>query len=350
MHKIIGVLAVMLCIAGCTSTGKAVPAGDTKGKEPAWVSTPRSVYAENQYVAAVGYGADRESAEKNAIAALVGVFGQAIKGETTVSSHYTESVQKGSVVTGENSSIDRDVKTSVDLETVVGAEIKDIWFDGKNTTYAVAVMDKMKATPLYSGLLDANEEKITNLIAIPDAEKNTLDAYARYDLAAKTGDKNGRLLNVLSVLSPAAASSKRSSIRTGDQFKLEVLRIAQNIPISVKVANDRDGRIKAALSSVITASGFKTGGAGSRYVLDTTVTLSEVVLANQTNKFVRYLVDARLTDTTLETVLLPFTLSGREGHGTAIEAENRALRVAEQKIKEEYAKAFSSYLVQLSSE
>jgi len=360
MHKIMYVLAAALCITACASSptaATAAPAAAGSGKsgsaknmkEPAWVSNPRAVYGENQFVSAVGYGEDRESAEKNALGALVAVFGQTVKGETTVSSRYSEAVRSGAMVVSEDSDIDRAVKSSFDLETVVGAEIKDTWFDGNKTTYAVAVMDKMKATVLYAGLLESNENTITKLIAVPDEEKNTLDAYARYDLAATIGDTNGRFLNVLSVVNPPAAAAKRASIRKGDELRLECLRIAQTIPIAVNVANDRDGRIKAAFSNVISTSGFKTGGSDARYTLDGTLTLSEVVLNNNANKFVRYIVDAKLTDTKTGTVLLPYNAAGREGHSTVSEAENRAVRAAEQKIRDDYTKAFSGYLVQLSS-
>lgn len=352
MHKIILILAAV-CLTGCASaptpvSGTGANAKDTGAKEPGWVSNPRSVYAEAQFVSAVGYGADRESAEKDALGNLVGVFGQSVKGETTVSSRYSEALRSGAIEVTENSDVDRAVKTSYDLDTVVGAEIKDTWFDGKKTTYAVAVMDKMKASVLYAGLLESNEATITKLIAIPEADKNTLDAYARYDLAAAIGDTNGRFINVLSVLNPAAAAAKRGEVRNGDQLRIEGLKIAQAIPINVKVKDDRDGRIKAALSSVVTSSGFKTGGNNSRYVLDATLALSEVVLANNANKFVRYLVDARLTDSTLGTVLLPYSISGREGHATVAEAENRAVKAAEVKIAEDYSKEFSGYLGQLT--
>ncbi len=350
MHKIICIIAAILltsCASVPTSGGGKTTAAT--GKEPAWVSNPRSVYAENQFVSAVGYGTDREAAEKNALGALIAVFGQSVKGETTVSSRYSEAVRSGAVAITEDSDIDRAVKTSFDLETVVGAEVKDIWFDGNKTTYAVAVMDKMKAALLYSNLLESNEETITKLTKIPADEKNTLDAYARYDLAAAIGDTNGRFLNVLSVLNPAAAAAKRGSVTNGDSLRLEGLRIAQTIPIGIKVENDRDGRIKAAFSSVITGSGFKAGGTDSRYQLDSSFALSDAALPNNPNKFVRYLVDARLTDTQRGTVLLPYSVTGREGHASVTEAENRAIRAAEAKIREDYAKEFSRYLVQLTT-
>jgi hypothetical protein len=258
-------------------------------------------------------------------------------------------VKSGQVQVTEASGIDRAVSTSFDLDTVVGAEIKDTWFDGKKTTYAVAVLEKSKATMLYSNLLEKNEETIARLTDIPAADKDTLDAYARYDLAATIGDTNGRFLNVLSVVSPAAAAAKRGSVSNGDQLRVECLRISQAIPIDVKVDNDRDGRIAAALASVVSDSGFKSGGVDSRYAITATLTISPVELANNQNKFARYIVDSRLVDRKTGAALLPYSINGREGHTSMSEAENRAVRAAEKKIRDDYKTVFADYLSKLTA-
>jgi len=354
MHKINLVLSIALvaCLTACASSPASASGSSAKknSKEPAWVSNPRSVYSEAQYVSAVGYGQDRESAEKNALGALVAVFGQTVKGETTVSSRYVEAVKNGTVLINENSDINNAVTSSYDLESVVGAEIKDTWANGK-TTWAVAVMDKAKGAILYANLIETNEKTIAALIDIPEADKSTLDAYARYDLAATVADTTGRFVNVLSVLNPAMAAAKRGSLTfpSGDELRVSCLHIAQNIPIGVVVEGDRNGRIASAFSTAISDVGFKTGGADSRYVLKASLSLSPVELPKNENKFTRYIVDARLTDTKRSAVLLPYNLNGREGHATMPEAENRAIRTVEQKIGADYKQVLSDYLVQLTA-
>jgi hypothetical protein len=69
-----------------------------------------------------------------------------------------------------------------------------------------------------------------------------------------------------------------------------------------------------------------------------------VVFPNQQNKFTRYVVNADLTDTEGNAVLLPYTISGREGHLSLAEAENRAITAAERRIGESYGDALSEYL------
>lgn len=342
-------LALLSGCAGSPEPKKNSSAQTNRKAEPAWVSNPRSVYPEAQYVSATGFGPDRETAEKNALGSLIAIFGQNVVGETTTTTRYTEAVREGTVAVSEDSTLDQAVKASFDFDTVVGAEIKDVWDDGSKTIYAVAVMDRMKATLTYSDLIDSNEKTIKKLTDIPEAEKDTLDAFARYDFASELADANGRFLNLLSVVNPASASSKKGSVTKSADLRVEKLKIAQRVPIAVKVANDRDGRIRSAFAAAITEAGFRSGGDNARYVLDGTLQLAEAVLQGNPNKFVRYTVDARLTDTKTGAVLLPYSINGREGHSTVPEAENRAVRAAEAKIKGDYNEVFTAFLVQLSS-
>lgn len=346
----VAIPAILFLLLSCTSAPDTGPGGkrDSGGAAPAWVANPRTVFPENQFVSAVGTGTDRENAEKNALTALVQIFGQQVRGETTVSSRYAEAVQDGRIVLEDSSAIDRSITTSVAMGSVIGAEIKDVWNDASGF-YAVAVMDKTKATMTYRDLVDQNDSTIRRLVEIPAAERSTLDAFARYDLAAEIADTNGTFINLLSVINPAMAAAKRDSFRTGDQFRLETLRIAQEIPIGVVVTGDDSGRVQAAFASAITAAGFKTGSVDSRYLLNVRYQVSPVELANQPNKFVRYVIDARLTDTVKNTTLLPYSVSGREGHTTQSEAEQRALRVAEAKVRDDFARQFGLFLSTIGS-
>jgi hypothetical protein len=360
MRKVITLsiaLVAALSLASCASAPKAsgsessaqakARSAVTTVAKPSWVDNPKDSFPESKYVAAVGYGPDRESAEKSAMGSLVSIFGQTVKGETVVSSRYSEAVKSGTLDVSESTDVGRAVTSSFDLETVVGAEIKGQWDDGRGTTYAVAVMDKAKASLLYADLIESNESAIRKLMDVSEAERYTLDTYARYDLAAEIADTNGRFVNVLSVVSPGAAAARRSSLTRAEDIRVESLKIAQNIPIAVSIKNDRDGRLAGAFSSVLTSAGFKTGGAGSRYTLDGTASFADVELPDNPNSFVRYTVDAALKDRVTGNALVPYTVTGRDGHATKSEAENRAVRAAERKIKGDFGKAFTDYLAGL---
>ncbi|MDR1900554.1 MAG: LPP20 family lipoprotein [Treponema sp.] len=312
--------------------------------EPGWVTIPYSVYKESEYVAASGSGANRTAAEKNALAALTAVFGQSIQADLKLMTSFSEAVKNGVVDVSESNSLQEAINTSTEMDSLVGAEIKDVWYDGKSVYYAVAAMERVKTAALYADMINANERIIKDLTTMSAAEKNTLDGYSRYQLAATIADTNRAYANVLSVVGKGTGSVVPANLKKGDDYRLEAANLTKNIPIAVRVNGDRSDRIRGAFASVVSGAGFRSGGNSARYVLNVTLTLSEVQLGNQQNKFARYVVDANLTDTAEGTVLLPFNINGREGHLNLSEAENRAVATAERKIKETYGGILSEYL------
>jgi hypothetical protein len=332
--------------AGGQQSGPARSAsGGGSAGEPAWVNSPDAVFDRASFVAAVGYGSGREIAEKNAFTNLTALFGQSIQGDQVVTTRYSEAVRNGAVASWtEDTAVTNAIKTSVELESLVGAEIRDYWYDGKSTHYAVAVMDRQKTAALYADMIHSNERIIDDLVTMPERVKNSLDGYSRYTLAGTIADANRVFANVLSVVGNTGTGINPAGMKKGDDYRLEAANITKTIPIAVRVTNDRADRIRGAFASAFNKAGFRSGGNNSRYVLNVTVTISEVQLANQQNKFARYVVDANLTDSAEGIVLLPYNINGREGHLTLPEAENRAIAAAERRINEAYGKVLSDYL------
>jgi hypothetical protein len=326
--------------------GRSAAGSGASRREPAWVNSPDAVYDRASYVAAVGYGPERVAAEKNAFAALTALFGQSVQGEQVVTTRYSEAVRNGAVASwSEETAMTNAIKTSAELESLVGAEIKDYWYDGKSVHYAVAVMERQKTALLYADMIRSNEKVIGDLVTMPDRVKNSLDGYSRYALAGTIADANRVFANVLSVVGSAGTGINPGDMKKGEDFRLAAADIARNIPIAVRVSNDRANRIQGAFAAAINKAGFRSGGGGNtRYVLNVQSSFSPVDLPNQPNKFVRYTLDANLTDTGTGNILLPYNINGREGHLTQTEAENRAVAAAERKINETYGAILSEYL------
>ncbi|GHU91276.1 hypothetical protein FACS189476_11900 [Spirochaetia bacterium] len=336
----LSIISIAIFLASATSC--ASPPPPNSNGEPAWVVSPDQVYPPGRYIAAVGYGRERGEAEQNALAALVAVFGQSVQAELNTITRYSEAIANGAVTVTEDSAIENAIKTSVAMDTLVGAEIDAVWHDGGALHYAAAIMDRAKTTALYMDMISLNQRTIAELTTLPNAEKFTLGGIARFRLAGTIADLNQVYANVLAVIGSGAGPA--GSLRPGNSYRLEAAEIADNIPVAVKVINDRNNRINAALARALNKAGFKSGEAASRYVLAATLTLTEDPAQNQRFVFANYLVDTSLTDTQTGTVLLPFTLSGKEGHTNMAGAEDRALMSAEKQITENYGAALSDWL------
>jgi len=339
-------LGLALMFPACISTNTTGSTGNTGSSgingEPPWIRNPYAKYDRQTNVAAVGSASTREMAEKSAFGNLVAIFGQNIQVSEKVSSFYQEAVKNGVTANwSENTAVDTAISTSAGMDSLIGAEIGDTWNDGE-TYYAVAVLNKAKASQIYSGMIKSNQAMIDNLVNIPVAEKNTMNGLARYQFAAAVADITRPYLNLLSVIGGSVPAFK-----SGNDYRLEALNIIKAIPVGLTVRNDMSGRIQGAFARALSDLGFDSGGTNSQYMLDVVITTAPVEIANNPNKFTRIELKADLKDTRAGTVLLPFDFNSREGHSTQEEANNRAYIAAERKISQEYSNLLSDYLSQL---
>jgi hypothetical protein len=310
------------------------------------VRDPYTVYSRQTYVAAVGFGSSREAAEKNALGSLVAFFGQSIQVDEKLLDTYQQVIINGNISgSSDVTRLDTTIATSTGMDTLAGAEIADVWHNGKDEYYAVAVLNRANTVRLYSQMIQANQAVIENLVNIPEDERVTFDGVTRYSSAAVIADVITSYGNLLSVI-----GSPVQGLKTSDSYRLEALNIIKAIPVGISVQNDRAGRIAGAFAGVFSGAGFISGGNDPRYVLDAAVTLEPVDLAGNQNKFTRITLKANLVDTYLNAVLLPYDFNSREGHVSQTEADNRAYAAAERRINEEYAALLADFLTRLLPE
>jgi len=330
------------CIGVTRNSG--IEAGVRAGRAPAWVVSVDSVYPRQQYAAATGYAASRAKAEENALSALVSFFGQSVLVEINAASSYRQAVVNGVADSwADTAQMSSAIKTQAFQDNLLGAEIKEVWFDSKDTYYAVAVMEKARSAGIYNELIMANLNIIKNLVTMTPNEKNSLEGVIRYQFAAITADVNISYRNMVRLLDFPAPDG----IISGDEYRLEARNIAKLIPIGITATYDRQGRIFGAFAKCFTDLGFEAKTGNSRYVLNANVSVLPVDLPNNPNYFSRIEIAANLTDTNSGLVLLPYTFNAREGHITQSEAENRAITSAQRDINEAFADALAEYLSRL---
>jgi len=316
-----------------------------RSTKPVWVDNPSSVYDPALNISAVGYGNNREVAEKNALSNLLAIFGQSIQVDRTVANTYLEVLQNGAGNKWlDEFAIHNTVSTQASLDNLVGAEIKELWYDlHSETYYAVAVMGKMRTSQIYDDMIKDNQRMIVDLTTMNTTEKNSLTGIFRYQFAAIVADINFSYANILKVI----GVGYHGTMEQGDTYRLEAQKIASTVPIGIKVFNDKNGRIHNAFAKAFLEHGFKTGGDRSRYLFDVEIAFSPVEITNNSNRFTRITLNSNLVDTSNNTVLLPWSYTDRHGHLTLVEAENRAYIAAENRIKTEFNDVLTAFLSQM---
>jgi hypothetical protein len=318
------------------------PVQASKGERPAWVSSPYSVYSRDRYIAAVGTAADRTEAEKKAFAGIVSFFGQSVKTDLAVATIYSEAVTNGVISVSENTSVREMIVTAALLDTLIGAEIGNVWEDDRGNIFALAFIEKEKAVLIYTELILLNQKNIENLTLLNNEEKYTFNGYARYKLASLIAGMNKEYANIVSL-----SGGSTASLNMTDDLSIETANIIKNISVGFNVYGDKNNRIRDAFAKILSAQGLRTQGSNSPYTLDVNIDMSEAIFPNSSFFFCRYTVSANLIEKNTGSVLLPFNFTDREGHSTYEEAEIRAFSSAEKMIAEKYSSAFSEYLAGL---
>jgi len=335
MLKRFVLLLLPIILFSCVNTSLSV----RKGAIPDWVNDVYSVFNRNSFIAATGYGSSRAIAESNALASLTAFFGQTIEVERTAISSYQQAVVNGALDYWINTAEMRtNIKTTISMDNLMGAEIKEVWFDSKDTFYAVAVIDKAVSVRIYRELLNANLKLTAELVNVSSADKNSIDSFRRYMFAGVVADISISYRNILEILDAPVSET----VINGDYYRLEAQKIAKTIPVGIKISNDRNGRVFGAFAKCFIDWGFETvvvtpaAAAQTRYILDVSAVLSPVNLPDNPNYFSRIELAATFTDTKDDSILISYTFNSREGHVSLSEAENRCFLAAERAINDEF--------------
>ena len=319
---------------------------------PEWVNVPASVYPNDSYITSVGYASDRDSAEIKALQGIAATFEQSVKSDSEASQRMTQAKADGKVATASVSAFSQKIKRSVDVDNLIGVEVKEFWLDqGSSTWYAIAVLDRSRAAQIYGDMIRKNASAINMVLSSSAKDKLSLGGYAVYDFAEDIAVENENHLKKLSVIQPKSVGLLQSYCPSSKAYHAKKVEIAAKIPVCITVENDVNGRIGAAFTDVILSAGFRsTSDKNTRYSLVALLNFEQSDATDGKTTRCRYTVESFILDTETDQKIVTFSFSGREGHVTFAEAKNRAVKALETKIKDEFGKAFAGYLKNLATE
>lgn len=329
-HIKAGITGLMICclLFSCATTDSGSSIGG--GKAPGWVLNPSDGYPESQYMTAVGYASDRQTAEANATAALTKIIRQNVQSDTVA----TESVSSREAEWEKARSIDTYVKTTSDI-TITGIVIQDVYITAEKQPvyYALALVDRDEVGQIYKRRALEAEGVINDMIAASQNEVGPLSAYKIMKDAAALASQNEETLDTLTVINKTMRSSvtmaygSAAAVEELARQKLDATRVY------VDIRGDDTGRIEAAFALRIQEAGLKTVDAASADTAALTLSIDvslEAIDMEASNKFVRYVLTGALIENATGKEMEKYGTNGREAHVTEAEARARALRTLEQ--------------------
>jgi hypothetical protein len=334
----------MLCVFAACASGAG---GKVGGKAPEWVTSPRAVYPENEWLCVVESAMTKQAAQDLAAASLAGVFRLNVRSESAAirqqSRSYEQSGRRTNTTSAGNAAEGRAVQTSSDVEDIIGMRI-DTWAARDGTVYALARINRNDASEQYAAIIKQNERAILSLLQSAEKNPATFDACEALYSAIPLAEKNENMLDILSVLNP----EKRKLVEPEYGNAVAIQGALQNtvnaIVISVDIKNDVDGRLAKAFSECFSSRGYRTNTGGkSNYKLSGVFLVEELEDRTDDYYFVRFTLNVALANNR-NAELISWSETARRGQPSMQAARQRAVINAEQDIQTVFAGKFDDYL------
>ncbi|HPX26990.1 MAG TPA: LPP20 family lipoprotein [Treponemataceae bacterium] len=318
-------------------------ADTAQGEQPEWVKSPQKAFSQSQYLSAVGMGKNTVDAENSAIASIGKIIKQNVSSKVVTTE---KDAVSSSGFSSSSSTLDEIIETYSVVDALVGVKIHEFWWGNDGYVYALAYLNKAEAAQYYSRKISENESLIDDRLSFANSRKGSFDAFAAVQKAVRAAEENNQYMDILNAVQPSAYRAKKLSYGSEERVKEAAYDAAMAISIDVSVKGTDDSRIANAVILMLSSYGFRTKLADEKstapYIIEADVEFMDV--PSERNKYVRYVFNAALKEVSSGKILLPYSENKREGHTSASEAQQKALRTLEKSIVENYAQAFVNYL------
>ena len=342
-------VAVVLCLGLMVSASTGCTWFTGKGK-PGWVDGRSVDYPSSQYLTGVGQADTRSNAEDQAYAAVARIF----KAEVAAQAKDWESywvVENHGVSNAERRlTIDNVTKVSTD-KVLENVRIADVWYDSESRAYyALSVMNRPQAEASLMEKVAALDRTIDTDVT---ESRQAIDKLAKVRALRRAG-RNLVLREVyntdLRVIRPSGQGTPSAYQVNELSGELEQF-LATNLVLAVQVSGDHAEPVGRALAEGLIREGLhvttKTEDekAGSpELIVRGTVRLFPIEVRDPHFKYVRWCSDFEVVEPGTRRVVGATAHGGREGHLTEREATAKTLRVMQQELSSDVAKAIAAHI------
>lgn len=167
---------------------------------PSWVNNPYNTYSESQYLIGVGSSNNRQGAKNQAQANLAKIFVSKVDVNETLVDEFNENVSSsGRTTTQQNTLLitESDIRSNQKMKNV---KIKKVYQADNGTYYALAMMDRLKTSSLYSREIEENNNSIATFRQKAEQADSKLSALIYFKQAYISAKVNKMLINQRAIL------------------------------------------------------------------------------------------------------------------------------------------------------
>ena len=317
-----------------------------KGKRPDWVDGDSIQYPSSQYLTGIGYGPDRKSAEDKARAEIAKIFFSKIDSRTSSYQEYLQTTSKGKSRTEETFTIDEITKVSTQ-KVLSGVRISHVYQEKgpRPISYALAVLDRDQSAAILSDKIQELDQDIKGLLFRAQGEEDTLAKIKSlkqsiqkhvlreaYDAELRIVSRSGT--GISPPIRFAEIKSGLESVLLRDFF------------IGISVTGTRASEIQEALVQGLNQQGFSISEdlARANVLVRGSVEIKALERGTAEWKYVQWRAHFDMVDNRGGSVFGSVSKTGREGHLSLPQAENRAVRKIRKALTTEITEKMRRYI------
>lgn len=318
----------------------------TKGKKPDWIDGESIQYPSSRYLTGVGYDPDRKSSEDKARAEIAKIFFSKIDSRTRSYQDYLQITSKGKSKTRETFSIEEITKVSTQ-KVLSGVRISSVYQDtgSKPIFYALAVLDRDQSAKILRDKIQQLDQDIKGLLTRAKGEGDMLAKVKYLKQSIQKHILREAYDAELRIVSPSGGGISSPIHFTEIKSRLESI-LLRDFLIGVSVKGNRAVEIQEALVQGLNQQGFSIGEDLSRakVVVRGAVEIKALDRGSPEWKYVQWRAHFDLVDKVGGSVFGSVSKTGREGHRSLAQAENRAVRKIRKALTTEISEEMRRYI------
>jgi hypothetical protein len=318
----------------------------TQSTRPDWVDGESVQYPESRYLTGVGYDADRKVSKDKARAEIAKIFVSEINSRTRSYQDYLQISSGGTADLEETFSIQEitDVSTK---KVFSGVRIAYLYQDSGpgNLYYALAVLDRQQSSTILINRILRLDGEIDMLL---DRARGEGDLLTKIKYLTQSIGKHAMREAYdaeLRIVSPAGRGISPSVQFAEIKSRLDAI-LLREFKIGVSVSGTRANEVQDALEQGLHQEGFSVSEdlSAAHVLIKGAVEIKPLERGTAEWKYVGWRAQFDMVDTVGGSVFGSFTKTGREGHLTLRQAEERAVRKIRDTLAGEMAGEVRNYI------
>jgi LPP20 lipoprotein len=326
--------------------------------KPAWIDGVSPDYPSAQYLTGVGQGDNRAVAEDQAYAALARIFKAEVSAQSKDWESYLLVEQRGQSRDERRLTLDNLTRVSTD-KVLENVKIADRWYDPKKGLhYALAGMHRPQAEAAFMERLNELDRSVQSDVETAHqtgdklAKVRALRRAARNLVLRETYNADLRVIRPSGQGTPAPYRVQELT-RELEEF------LSSNLVLAVVVTGDQVEPVQRALTEGLIKEGLQVtswpsgidprAGSGEAHpgpelLVRGMVRVWPIDVRDPQFTYVRWCSDFEVVDVTTQRVVGSISKGGKEGHLSEREATAKVVRVMQQDMSADVAKAIAAHV------